>query len=267
MKNQPIGIFDSGLGGLTVVAQVIKHLPNEDIIYFGDTARIPYGSKSQEVVTRFSLQIARFLIEKQVKMIVVACNTASSFALPYLRRKLDVPVLGVIEPGAKAAVNATENGRIGIIGTEGTINSSSYERTLQKLSSNNKIFSKPCPLFVPLVEEGWLRNKVAYMIADEYLKQLISKNVDTLILGCTHYPLLKKAITDIMGHKVNLIDSATATAKEVAVILDKDGLRTQRKQRGRCQFFVSDSPRKFQQMGQRFLGRSLLWVKRINLEE
>ncbi|MBN1622375.1 MAG: glutamate racemase [Endomicrobiales bacterium] len=267
MKDMPIGIFDSGLGGLTVMSQIMKLMPCEDIIYFGDTARVPYGSKSQESIIKYSMQIASFLLEKKVKIIVVACNTASALALPSLRKKLSVPVIGVIEPGAKYAVNATRNGRIGIIGTEGTINSSSYVKEIKRIDIKKKAFTQACPLFVPLVEEGWLSHPITYLIIEEYLKALTKKNIDTLILGCTHYPLIKKAIQKKVGKKTELVDSASATAGEVLKILKKDGLKSERQRKARYQFFVSDSPKKFQHVGQRFLGKLPMWVKKINLEE
>jgi glutamate racemase len=270
MNNRPIGIFDSGIGGLTVMAEIMRLLPKERIIYFGDTARVPYGSKSQGAVTRFSLEIASFLRTQNVKMIVVACNTASAFALRALQKKLDIPVVGVIEPGARSALAATRNGRIGIIGTEGTIRSSSYTRAIALLDKKKKTFAKACPLFVPLVEEGWLNHPVTRQVAQVYLKPLVTKNVDTLVLGCTHYPLVKKVIREVVGPGIRLIDSATATALEVASTLNRLELAAERPANAggkRYRFFVSDAPEKFKIVGQRFLGKSVTPVEKVDLNE
>jgi glutamate racemase len=266
MNEKPIGIFDSGLGGLTVMAQVMKELPKENIIYFGDTARIPYGSKSQEAIERFSIEIAGFLLKKKVKMIVVACNTASSLALGVLKNILKVPVLGVIEPGAECAIEATKNGRIGIIGTEGTVKSLSYVKAIKKKSKNNKIFQQSCPLFVPLVESGWTKGKITGSIIKEYLKDLNKNKIDTLVLGCTHYPLLKDALAGAIGSKVKLIDSASATAKSVAKLLKEKDLLNQKTKKGKYEFYVSDSPEKFKKLGRQFLGKDLKTVKKIHLD-
>lgn len=266
MKNKPIGIFDSGLGGLTVMAQVMKELPKENIIYFGDTARIPYGSKSQEAIERFSMQIAGFLLKKKVKMIIVACNTASSLALGVLKNILKVPVLGVIEPGAECAAESTKNGRIGVIGTEGTVKSLSYVKAINKKSKNIKIFQQSCPLFVPLVENGWTKGKITESIINEYLKNLNKNKIDTLVLGCTHYPLLKKAIAGALGNKVQLIDSAAATAKSAARLLKEKNLLNLETNKGKYEFYVSDSPEKFKKLGRQFLGKELKEVKKIHLD-
>jgi len=206
MVERPVGVFDSGVGGLTVVSQLFRILPQEDIIYFGDTAHLPYGSKSKEAVTRYSLDIANFLKAQKVKIIVVACSTASSFALSSLRENIELPVIGVIEPGAQAAIDTTRNFKIGIIGTEGTINSRAFEEALKKIDRNVKVFSQPCPLFVPLVEEDWLDKPETSQIAEKYLSPLKDKGIDTLILGCTHYPLLKELLWRIMGQEISLID-------------------------------------------------------------
>jgi glutamate racemase len=266
MKNRPVGVFDSGLGGLTVAAEIMRLLPHEDIIYFGDTAHVPYGSKSAEVVTGFSLAIARFLAARDVKMIVVACNTASAFALPALQRKFSMPILGVIEPGARAALNTTRNRRIGVIGTDGTVRSGSYTNAITALDASAKVFSKSCPLFVPLVEEGWLDHPVTRLVAREYLAELKKKNVDTLVLGCTHYPLIKPLIRQAAGGRIRLIDSATATAVDVAATLQRLSLEARRGARGRYRFFVSDAPKKFQTVGQSFLGRAIAPVKKVSLD-
>lgn len=265
MNKRPIGIFDSGLGGLTVMSEIRKMLPGEDLIYFGDTAHVPYGSKSKEAVTGYSLDIAKFLLAKKVKMIVVACNTASAFALQTLKSKVKVPVIGVIEPGAKAALSVTLKRKIGVIGTEGTIKSSSYSKALRKLDAKARVFAKPCPLFVPLVEEGWLKHSVTYEIAKEYLAPLLSRGIDTLVLGCTHYPLIKSVIGKTAGKGISLIDSATATAVEVAGTLHGLGYENPKHKGGKCSFYVSDAPAKFRASGQKFMGEVLTSVKKVNL--
>jgi len=263
---KPVGVFDSGVGGLTVVNQLIKSLPQEDIIYFGDTAHLPYGSKSKEAVMRFSLDIANFLQAQRVKIIVVACNTASSFALSSLREKIEIPVIGVIEPGAQAAVDATRNFKIGIIGTEGTIKSRAFEEALKKIDKNVKVFSRACPLFVPLVEEGWLDEPETSQIAEKYLSPMKDEGIDTLILGCTHYPLLKELLSRIMGQEISLIDTAEATAKAVEKKLGEKNLLRKGSRKAVYKFFVSDDPEKFLQLGRRFLGKNVEKAERINLE-
>jgi glutamate racemase len=267
MMERPVGIFDSGVGGLTVVSEIFSILPQEDIIYFGDTAHLPYGSKSKQAVTRFSLDIANFLKAKKVKIIVVACNTASSFALSSLREKIGLPVIGVIEPGAQAAINTTRNFNIGVIGTEGTINSRAFEGALRKIDRNVKVFSQACPLFVPLVEEGWLDEPETWQIAEKYLSPLKDKGIDTLILGCTHYPLLKELLSKIMGQGVSLIDTPEATAKAVQRMLGEKNLLRKGNHKPVYKFFVSDDPEKFLELGRRFLGKSIDKAERVNLEE
>lgn len=266
MVEKPVGVFDSGVGGLTVVNQLIKSLPQEDIIYFGDTAHLPYGSKSKESVIRFSLDIANFLQAQRVKIIVVACNTASSFALSSLRENIEIPVIGVIEPGAQAAVDATRNFKIGIIGTEGTIKSRAFEEALRKIDKNVKVFSRACPLFVPLVEEGWLDEPETSQIAEKYLSPMKDEGIDTLILGCTHYPLLKELLSRIMGQEISLIDTAEATAKAVERRLGEKNLLRKGSRKSVYKFFVSDDPEKFLQLGRRFMGKNIEKAERINLE-
>ena len=218
-KDAPIGVFDSGVGGLTVAREIIRQIPNEKIIYFGDTARVPYGSKSKETVTRFSEQIVRFLRTFQVKTIVVACNTASACALDALERDIDIPIIDVVKPGAKAAWEATRNGRIGVIGTEATIGSQIYTKYIQNLNRDITIYGKACPLFVPLVEEGLLEDPVTDEIARRYLTELIDIDIDTLILGCTHYPLIRSTLGRIMGEGVRLVNPAYETARELKEML------------------------------------------------
>lgn len=253
----PVGIFDSGIGGLTVAHAVMQQLPRESVTYFGDTARVPYGPKSPETVRRYSLEIASFLVEQQIKTLVVACNTATAHALPALRERLTIPVIGVIEPGARAAVRATRNGHVGVIGTAGTIKSGAYERALRALEPSLRITVRACPLFVPIVEEGWIDHEATRLIAREYLAPLLREEVDTVVLGCTHYPLLKPVIADVLGPDVALIDSAEETARETAVVLDDQRLTVTGDQPAAHRFIASDDPLMFLQLGQRFLGDAI----------
>ncbi len=265
--NRPIGVFDSGVGGLTVVKQLMKTLPSEDIIYFGDTARIPYGSKSEEIVRRFALEDSFFLLDKAVKMIVVACNTASSVAVQMLSEILNVPVTGVIQPGAEAAASASQNGKIGVIGTAGTIRSGSYRREILALNGTAQVISQPCPLFVPLVEEGWIEDEATYLIARRYLQPVVENGVDTLILGCTHYPLLKSVLQKIVGPQVNLVDSGVETARIVKKILTEGKLLAAENAAPQHRFYLSDMPSKFQDIAERFLERSIPHVHTVNFED
>ena len=252
-KENPIGLFDSGIGGLTVLQQIIETLLKENTIYLGDTARSPYGTKSVETVLRYSFENADFLIEKGVKLVVAACNTSTAVALDALKENLPVPVVGVIEPGARGALKKTRNKRIGVIGTEATIQSGAYTRALKTLDPDVEVYSRACPLFVPLVEEGWLDNEVVEMTVESYLASLKRSGLDTLILGCTHYPLLKKAIGRFLGKGVRLVDSAQETAKEVLRVLKERSLERE-KGRGSASFFVTDVPDSFIKVGRRFLG-------------
>lgn len=260
-----MGVFDSGIGGLTVAKSMFEILPNENIIYLGDTARLPYGTKSKETVIKYSIEIAKFLLNKNVKMIVVACNTASSVALPYLRKLSNVPVIGVIKPGCKAAISATDNYRIGVIGTLGTIQSYSYKTQIHKFDRNIEVFSKACSLFVQLAEDGWTENKIAELIAKEYLSEFKEFKIDTLILGCTHYPILKKVISKILGKKIKLIDSGEETAKEVKRLLEQFHLFNNKKKPGKHKFYVTDFQKKFKDISERFLGQPLHDVKKVKL--
>ncbi len=262
-KNFPIGVFDSGLGGLTVVKALMKFLPNEDIVYFGDTARVPYGTKSREAIIRFSQENARVLMRHKVKMIVIACNSSASHALNILRKKFDVPVVGVIEPGVKKAVSVTRNKNIGIIATPATINSGAYAKKIRKLDRSISVVSQPCPLFVPLVEEGWLDRKVTSEVAETYLGRLKSSRVDTLILGCTHYPLLKPVLKKVMGPRVKLVDSAQEVAFEVQALLQNTGRARAVKRRPQYRFLVSDRPQHFRLAARKFLGYDIKSVKRV----
>jgi len=261
--DKPIGVFDSGIGGLTVVKEIIKLMPCENLVYFGDTARVPYGIKSKETIIKFSLENTLFLLQRDVKMIVVACNTSSSLALPVIRRHFKIPILGVIMPGAKEAVYASKNKKIGVIGTRATINSKAYEEEIKRLDSGIKVFSQACPMFVPIVEEGWVNDAVATKIIEKYLLPLKRKGIDTLILGCTHYPLLKNKIQAVMGQAVRLIDSAQQVATEVKQVLTQEGLLNNNYDKPRREYFVSDEVAIFANVAKRFLGSELKTVKKV----
>jgi glutamate racemase len=255
-RNSPIGVFDSGVGGLTVVKELLKQLPGEDIVYFGDTARYPYGPQSSEIVTRFSLQNARFLMGFGIKMLLVACNTASSVAMSELEQWLAVPVIGVIEPGAKAAVENTKTNHIAVIGTIGTINSFSYQKAVEKFNPEITVIAKACPLFVPLAEEGFFTGPAVDYFVHYYLDDIFRAEIDTLILGCTHYPLLYDAIRSTAGSTIKIIDSAYAVISELQKFLELNDLHAQR-DKGSAKFFVSDSPERFAKIGEKFLSRKL----------
>jgi len=258
-----IGVFDSGVGGLTVVKELIRQLPFEDIVYFGDTARVPYGIKSKETIIRFSIENILFLLKQDVKLICVACNTVSSVALPVIRNHFRVPIIGVLTPGVREAVYATQNKRIGVIGTNSTIKSHAYENEIKQLNPLVKVTALACPLFVPFVEEGWLSGNVVLEVTRTYLKPLKSAGVDTVILGCTHYPLLKSVIKEVLGEKVNLIDSARQVGMEVKKTLSVEGLLN-KERRGRHKFYVSDNPEWFMGLAERFLGQKVKDVSKVN---
>ncbi|MFP5258595.1 MAG: glutamate racemase [Acidobacteriota bacterium] len=253
----PIGIFDSGVGGLTVARAVMELLPGENIVYFGDTARVPYGVKSPETVARYAAQITRFLLDRHVKLLIVACNTMAAVALSAITDLSPVPVLEVIDAGARSALAATRSKRIGIIATPSTVASLAYERALRRLGGPDvHTVAKACPLFVPLVEEGWIDHPATRLVAAEYLAPLAAENLDTLILGCTHYPLLAPLLAEVVGPGIRLQDSATAVARRAAAILDEQGLRNP----GGCprrDFHVTDMPHRFLDIGQRFLGQAM----------
>ena len=247
-KDMPVGVFDSGVGGLTVAREIMRQIPNEKIIYFGDTARVPYGSKSQDTIIRYSRQIVRFLQQQNVKAIVVACNTASAYALDCLEKEIDIPIIGVIKPGAKVAAEATVNGKIGVIGTEGTIGSGIYPEYIQNLKPEARVTGKACPLFVPLVEEGLLEDPVTDEIASRYLSELKDIGIDTLILGCTHYPLIRSTLGRVMGPEVTLVNPAYETAISLRNLLEEQGLLNDKAPalgENRYQFYVSDAADKF----------------------
>ena len=253
-RNAPIGVFDSGVGGLTVAREIMRNLPMEKIVYFGDTARVPYGSKSKETVIRYSRQIVRFLQKQSVKAIVIACNTASALALDTLEKEIDIPIIGVVKPGAKVAARETTKKRVGVIATEATINSHLYRELIQQIDPEITVVGKPCPLFVPLVEEGWRKDPVTEIVARRYLKEMQDEKVDTLILGCTHYPLLKKMIGDFVGDSVTLIDPGKLTAIATATALDDLGISSGRSTGGTTRFFVSDTPDGFAKQERLFMG-------------
>ncbi len=264
-NSQPIGIFDSGLGGLTVIKEIIHLLPHEDLIYLGDTARVPYGEKCPETVIKYALQNAKFLTNKKVKCVVIACNTAAAFSLEKLNESLSLSCLGVIEPGAEAAVKATRSGKIGIIGTTGTIESNAYVKAIKRLNQSIEVFCQACPLFVPLVEEAWHVHPITHQIAEIYLRFCFEKSIDTLILGCTHYPLLKKIISDILGPEIFLIDSAITLAEKLAGLLIKEGLLNSQSLQGKHTFFVTDMPKKFYNLGKLFLKENVFPVEHIDI--
>jgi glutamate racemase len=258
MDNRPIGGFDSGLGGLTVVKELMRELPGENIVYFGDTARIPYGTRSRDIVTKYSSQSIRFLMSMDVKIAVIACNTVSAGSFEALSSAFDLPLVSVIHPGARAAVEATQNGRIGIIGTEGTIRSKAYPKAIQSLNPDILVLDQACSLFVPIVEEGWSDTEVARLTAMRYLEGLSREKVDTLVLGCTHYPLLEKTISSVMGSDVRLINPAVNTACRVGEILGNTHKLNDSKGQSAVQFYVSDFGQRFQAIGSHFLGRKIV---------
>lgn len=256
-NNKAIGIFDSGIGGLTVLKALEEALPEENLVYLGDTARVPYGNKSRETVTRYSMENTHFLLQSGVKMVVVACNTASALSLAELKKNFSIPILGVLEPGARAAVGATRSKEVGVIGTESTIGSSSYVRAVQAVEERIRVWGIACPLFVPLVEEGWVDSDITERVARKYLEPFFKTPIDALILGCTHYPLLKKVLSRVMGEKVALVDSAQETARAVKALLKENNLLKTDPAPGSRTLFVTDSPERFKQVGRTFLNRSL----------
>lgn len=267
-RNAPIGVFDSGVGGLTVVREIMRNLPEEKIVYFGDTARVPYGSKSKETILRYSRQIIRFLQTKHVKAIVVACNTASAFVLEEVKKELDIPIIGVIKPGAKVALETTRNGRIGIIGTEATVKSHAYRNVIQKEKQSVEVIEKACPLFVPLVEEGLLKDPVTVEIASRYLKGLQDSKIDTLVLGCTHYPLIRSTIRSVVGEEITLVNPAYETALGLGRLLTREGMkRSKSEERIKHQFYVSDAEEKFLEFAESILPGNIEKAEVIRIDE
>lgn len=268
-KAAPIGVFDSGVGGLTVAREIMRHLPNEDIVYFGDTARVPYGSKSRDNIIRYSRQIIRFLETKGVKAIVIACNTASALALDVVSQETNVPIIGVVEPGARAALEATETKKIGVIGTEATIRSAMYEKIIQGIDAETTVIGKACPLFVPLVEEGFAKHKVTEEIIDYYLASFMETDIDSLILGCTHYPLLRSKIRQYVGDQICLVNPAYETAMDLKKLLEESGMANtgRKEEHGSYSFYVSDAADKFKQFANSILPYDIETTKQINIEE
>jgi glutamate racemase len=264
-NDAPIGVFDSGMGGLTVVREMMRQLPNESIIYFGDTARVPYGPKSPDTVLRYSREITSYLLSQGVKAMVIACNTATAHALPALREEFELPIVGVIEPGARAVVGATKTRQVGVIGTAGTIRSRAYEKEIRKLLPDATITAQACALFVPLVEEGWVDTEPTRAIARNYLAPLVAAEVDTVVLGCTHYPLMKTVIGNVVGRQVRLIDSAEETARETGEVLRENTLANETPNQARYRFIASDAPDTFLTLGERFLGSAIDRVEALTL--
>jgi glutamate racemase len=262
-RTRPIGVFDSGVGGLTVVRALMERLPLESIVYFGDTARVPYGIKSVATIEHYTAQITDFLLAREVKMLIVACNTMAAVASHVVKGKAPVPVLDVIDAGARAAVLATRSRAVGVIGTPTTINSNAYARRMHALDGRVRLYSQACPLFVPLVEEGWLDHPVTRLTAQEYLKSVLAEGVDTLVLGCTHYPLLKPLLAEVAGPEVALVDSGVTVAGQAAQLLEETGLANPGEAPAYYQYFVTDIPLRFQTIGERFLGRSLGEVEKV----
>lgn len=266
MDNRPIGIFDSGVGGLTVVREVMEQLPYEDIIYFGDTARIPYGSRSEQTIKKYAHQCAAFLKNKNVKTIVVACNTASSIALEDLQNNFEIPIIGVIDPGARSAANITENGHIGVIGTTATINSSAYQNRIMQYRHDAEVIGIPCPLFVSIIEEGWEYSNVAELTAEKYLTELFEHNVDTLVLGCTHYPILRYTIKKVVGPYVKLVNPAFETAKDLKQLLIEKELLNENYKIPNYEYYVSDAPERFRRIGGNFLKKEINNLSEITID-
>lgn len=257
MDNRPIGIFDSGVGGLTVMREVMEQLPYENIIYLGDTARIPYGSKSEQTIKKYSYQCSSFLKSKDVKAIVIACNTASSIALEHVQKSFDIPILGVIDPGARSAAQATENGRIGVIGTIATINSNAYQAKIMEYLHDAEVIGIPCPLFVPIVEEGWEYSNVAELTAEKYLDELIEHEVDTLVLGCTHYPILRHTIKKVVGPSVKLVNPAFETARDLKKLLTSKNILNESYSMAKYEYYASDAPERLRRIGGNFLKKEI----------
>ncbi len=264
-QNAAIGIFDSGVGGLTVFREVVRILPHEDIVYFGDVGRYPYGGRSKEIITKFARQDIALLQEHDVKFIICACNTASAVALDDIAGDYDIDMIGVINPGAQAAVERTRNGRIGVIGTHATIGSNAYARVIHDIDPALKVFSLACPLFVPLAEEGYIDKEATYLITRDYLQTMHDVEIDTLVLGCTHYPLLKHVIAEVMGEKVTLIDSGEETARVAHKLLSDAHLLSASTSKAQHTFFVSDVPEKFSSIATRFLGRHIEKITRVDI--
>jgi len=264
-NDKSIGIFDSGVGGLTVVKEILNLLPNENLIYLGDTARVPYGTKSKSTVIKYAESNANFLLSRGIKILVVACNTASAYSLEKLRENISIPVIGVIEPGAKKAASSTRNGNIAVIGTPSTIRSNAYSKALHNIDPKLKVFSKACPLFVALAEEGWHQGEITRKIIETYLDDLLKENIDVMILGCTHYPLLKSAIKEVAGENVLLIDSAEETAKEINEKITPVSIENNNENNSKYEFYLTDDSESFVRIAGKFLGREISEIKLTDL--
>ena len=268
-KKTPVGLFDSGVGGLTVAREIARQLPNENIVYFGDTARVPYGSKSQNTIIRFSEQIIRFLKTKQVKAIVIACNTASALALDAVRDEFGIPIIGVVIPGARAAVEATKNRKIGVVGTDATVQSGMYTKIIQGMAPDVTVIEKACPLFVPLVEEGFKEHVVTQEVIEYYLESMRSTDIDAMILGCTHYPLLRSKIREYMGEEIQIVNPAYETAMDLKRILHEQDMENDgaTEEHSRYSFYVSDAAEKFRRFANTVMPFDVPTTNVVNIEE
>ena len=269
MNTSPIGIFDSGLGGLCAVREFLRLLPKEDLVYFGDTGRVPYGTRSKETIVRYSMQDMKFLYSHAVKAVVIACGTASSTAIDTLKQNFDIPIFGVIDPAVRAAAGATKNGKIAVIGTSATVNSNSYANALSRLDGGFSITSAACPLFIPLVENGFIEkdNEVTLLVAKKYLEPIKKSGADTLILGCTHFPLIKDIISAVLPG-VTLIDTGAEAIRALSGFLSENSLLSQKSEKGNCKFFVSDKPSDFSLLASRMLGCDLAKdAEKVNIED
>ncbi|MGE5372324.1 MAG: glutamate racemase [Solirubrobacterales bacterium] len=266
MDNRPIGVFDSGLGGLTVFKALSELVPSESVVYFGDCGRVPYGTKSRETVIKYTFQNIRFLLNQDIKMIVIACNTASANSLELVKNSLDIPIVEVVQPGADKVLRETRNKRVGIIGTAATVASGAYEKAINRADPSVTVFSKACRLFVELVEEGWWDNEIALKVAQEYLMPLKSEEIDTLVLGCTHYPLLQSTIEKVMGDGVKLVNSASEVAKAVKETIEREDIARDSKVAPVYRFYTSDSVEKFEALGGRILNRPIYSASKIDIE-
>lgn len=267
MDNRPIGIFDSGAGGLTVLKEISEQLPNEDIVYFGDTARVPYGNRSRETVIKYSFQCIKFLLSKNIKAIVIACNTATAMALDSVVNHFNIPIIGVIDPGVKSAVNTTKTNKIAVIGTTGTINSEAYQKGIREINKSSEVIGIACPLFVPLVEEGWQNTEVARLTAEKYLIELKDHNVDTLVLGCTHYPILRYTISKVIEKSISLVNPAYETAKELKSMLTAKDMLSDKKTKSEKRFYVSDDPEKFSRIGGNILNKNIVNIEKVIIDD
>ncbi len=267
MDRRPIGVFDSGLGGLTVLKEINKRLPKEDIIYFGDTARVPYGHRSKETIMKYTFQAIDFLLTKDVKAIVIACNTATARALLEAQEKYTIPIIGVIDAGAKSAVEYTKNKIVGVIGTSATINSQAYNKVIHSINKDVQVIGKACPLFVPLTEEGWANDEIASMAAHKYLDELVKAGVDSIVLGCTHYPILKRTIGEAVGKDIKLINPAKETALSLKEILEEKSMLSEREEEGFCKYYVSDINEQFSKIAGEFLKREIATVEKVEIQK